>query len=126
METKKMIEYYVRLREKKTRMENIHKEAMAPIRSAMLDLENRMLGQMNEMGVTSLSAKGVGTAYQTTRVSASVADRDAFRQFCEENDMWELADIRAGKTAIRERLNDTGELPPGINWREDIGVNFKK
>lgn len=126
MNVKKMIEYYIRLRDKKSEMENAHKEAMAPIRSAMTDLENRMLAHMNDEGTTSLSAKGLGTAYQTTRVSATVADREEFKRYCEENDAWELADIRAGKTAIREMLNDTGELPPGINWREDIGVNFKR
>ena len=126
MNIEKSIDYYIRLRDRKAEVEAKHREELAPIKSAMSELENKMLAYMNETGTTSVSAKGVGTSYQTTRVNATVADRDAFMKYCEENDAWELADIRAGKTAIRAMLEDTGELPPGINWSESIGVNFKR
>lgn len=126
MDIERLIQGYVKLRDKKAEMEAAHKNAMAPIRKLMVDVENKMLEYMHETGLTSLSAKGVGTAYQTTRVSATVADRDLFKSYCEENDSWELADIRAGKAAIRAMLEDTGELPPGVNWSESVGVNFKR
>lgn len=125
MDIEKLVEAYVKLRDKKSEIESRHKDELAPIRKLMVDIEGKMLQQMEEMNTTSLRTKA-GTAYQTVRVSATVADRDAFRNYCAENDAWELADIRAGKTAIRAMVEDTGELPPGINWREDIGVNFKR
>jgi len=126
MDVDRLIGGYVKLRDKKAELEAKHREELAPVRKLMAEIENRMLGYMNESGLTSLSSKGVGTAYQTTRVSATVADRDAFKGYCEQEDAWELADIRAGKAAIRAMVEETGELPPGINWREDIGVNFKR
>jgi hypothetical protein len=125
MDIEKLVEGYVKLRDKKAEVESRHKDELAPIRKLMADIENKMLQQMEQMNTTSLRTKA-GTAYQTTRVSATVADRDIFRDYCAVNDAWELADIRAGKTAIRAMVEETGELPPGINWREDIGVNFKR
>ena len=125
MDIERLVEGYVKLRDKKSEIESRHKEELAPIKKLMADIEVRMLAAMQDMHTTSLKTKS-GTAYQTTRVSATVADRDVFKKYCEENDAWELADIRAGKAAIRAMVEETGDLPPGINWREDIGVNFKR
>lgn len=125
MNVERLVEGYVKLRDRKSAIEAKHKEELAPIRKLMDEVEAKMLAAMMETNTTSLKTKA-GTAYQTTRVSATVADRDAFKTYCTDNDAWELADIRAGKTAIRAMVEETGELPPGINWREDIGVNFKR
>lgn len=126
MDVEQLVQGYVSLRDRKAEIEAKHKAELAPIRGLMQKIEARMLSYMHETKTTSLAVKGVGTAYQTTRVSATVADRDAFKNYCLDNDAWELADIRAGKAAIRAMVEETGELPPGINWREDIGVNFKR
>jgi hypothetical protein len=126
MDVERLIKGYVLLRDKKAAMEAKHREELAPIREMMTKVENTMLQHMEETGTTSLSSKGVGTAYQTTRASATISDREAFKQYCEENDAWELADIRAGKTAIREMLESSGELPPGVNWSTVVAVNFKR
>lgn len=125
MDIEKLVQGYVQLRDKKAVMEAAHKETLAPLKKLMVDIENRMLGAMNDSNTTSLKTTA-GTAYQTKRVSATIADRDTFKKYCEENDAWELADIRAGKAAIRAMVEETGDLPPGVNWREDIGVNFKR
>lgn len=125
MDIEKLVSGYVQLRDKKAQMEAAFREEIAPIKQLMADIENKMLEQMNELNTTSLKTEA-GTAYQTKRVSATIADRDVFKEYCTENDAWELADIRAGKSAIRAMLEETGELPPGVNWREDIGVNFKR
>jgi len=125
MDIEKLVSKYVQLRDKKSEMEARHREEIAPIKKYMADIEIMMLKQMGELNTTSLKT-AAGTAYQTKRTSATVADRELFRNYCLENDAWELADIRAGKSAISAMVEETGDLPPGINWREELGVNFKR
>jgi len=125
MDIEKLVSKYVQLRDKKSELEAKHREELAPIKKYMQDIEVMMLKQMGELNTTSLKTTA-GTAYQTKRTSATVADRELFRSYCLENDAWELADIRAGKSAIAAMVEETGDLPPGINWREELGVNFKR
>lgn len=121
----KLVALYVRLRDEQSVMEKRHKEELAPFKKGKADIEARMMQVMQELKTESLKTKA-GTAYQTKRVSATVADRETFKSYCETEDAWYLADIRVSKTAVRAQLDETGELPPGINWREDIGINFKR
>lgn len=120
-----LVAAYRHIRDRKAEIEQEFKEKLAPLNAALSRIETETLKRMQECGAKSLQTKS-GTAYQTVRVSASVADREAFRAYCEAEDAWELADIRASKAAIRAMLEETGELPPGINWRESIGVNFRR
>lgn len=125
MDTHKLIEGYVRLRNRKTELEAKHKEELRPIRDMMDKIEAKLLAEMLDTGLTQFKGPG-GTAYQTTKTTATVADREAFRQFVLDEDAWDMADIRAAKSAIKAHKEEFGELPPGINWREELGVNFRQ
>ena len=125
MDSAMMIESYIRLRNRKTEIEARHKEELRPVRDLMAKLEAKMLESMAESGLTQMKGPG-GTAYRTTRTSATVADREAFRRFILAEDAWDMADIRAAKAAITAYKEEFGELPPGVNWREELGVNFRQ
>lgn len=125
MDIERLVGGYVRLRDKKAELEARHKEELAPIRKMMEDIEVRMLQAMQESNTTSLKT-GAGTAYKTVRTSATVADRSTFKGWIVSEDAWEFADLRVNKTAVAAYREETGELPPGVNWREELGVNFRR
>lgn len=125
MDTHKLIEGYVRMRNRKAELEAKHKEELRPIREMMDKIEAKLLTEMLNTGLTQFKGPG-GTAYKATKTSATVADREAFRQFILEEDAWDMADIRAAKSAIKAYKEEFDELPPGVNWREELGVNFRQ
>ena len=125
MNHEELVMRYRQLRDRKVEMQERHKEELAPVNKLMQAVENRMLKEMLEEGFESIKTKA-GTAYKTTRTSASVADRTAFLDFVREEGMWEMLESRANKLAVEAYREETGDLPPGINWREDVGVNFRK
>jgi hypothetical protein len=89
-------------------------------------LEANFLAKFQKNGTDSLTVRGVGTAYTSTKTSASVADHEIFMQFIKDNDEWGLLDARALKSAIEVYKEQHQALPPGINWSEEIVVNVRK
>jgi len=121
----KWIGGYIKLRDKKSEMEERHREEMAPINELMAKIEAQMLEHMSEEGATSIKTEA-GTAYRTTRTSTSVADRSAFMGFVIENEAWEFLESRANKSAVVAYKEEHDDLPPGLNWREQVVVNFRR
>jgi len=124
-EIRQLVELYVQLREKKTVLKKAFEARSKPLNESMRDIEAKVLEHMNSLGAESFKTKA-GTAYKSTRTSASLADRDAFWDYVITNDMPELLELRAGKAACQEFLEAHGELPPGVSWREEQTVNFRK
>lgn len=120
-----IIDRYVKLRDKKSQMEAAHKEALAPINQAMDRLENAILDRLNQQGVESVRTTA-GTAYKSTSVSVTVADKQVFRQWLIENGQWEMADIRAAKTNVAEYRASNDDIPPGLNYRESLSVGIRR
>lgn len=95
-------------------------------KGAQEKIEAALLKRFQANGITSLAIKGVGTAYTSSRTSASVADKEAFFNFVKDNDEWALTDIRASKANIELYKEQNQALPPGINYSEEITVNVRR
>ena len=89
-------------------------------------LEAVFLERFQRNGTDSMTVHGVGTAYTTNRTSASAADKEIFLDFVKDNNEWGLLDTRPLKSAIETYKQEHGELPPGINWSEEIVVNVRR
>lgn len=89
-------------------------------------LEAKLLDVFNQTGMDSVKTE-FGTAYASTRTTASVADRDAFMDFVKGKQEWSLLEVRVNKTAVDQfRSANDDELPPGINVREERVVNIRR
>mgnify|MGYP006295887309 CR=1 FL=1 len=55
-----------------------------------------------------------------------MADKEAFLDFVRKNDLWQLVDMRPLKAGIKEYREVNDDLPPGINWREERTVQFRR
>lgn len=120
-----IIDRYVKLRDKKSQMDAAHKEALSPINLAMDRLEGAILERLNQQGVESVRTTA-GTAYKSTTVSVTVADKQIFQRWLIENGQWEMADIRAAKTNVAEYRAANDDIPPGLNYRESLSVGIRR
>ena len=125
MTTDVLIEKYIQLRDKKTQMKSEFDAKLAPVEEAMQKIEAHLMKTLNELGSDRIGGP-TGVAFKSTQNSATVADKELFRQFVLENDRWELADIRASKTAVKEYIDENDDLPPGINWRSETVIRVNR
>jgi hypothetical protein len=125
-ELDKLINQYVLLRDRKRAIEAQHTAQLAPYRKVMSELEGLMLDYMQRAGVDSVSTSG-GTAYQSTKRSATIKDGAAFRKFVVETGAYNLVDWRANANAVFDYLGaHEGTPPPGVNPSSRVTVNFRR
>lgn len=112
-------------KEEKAAKEAAFKEAMTPINANIAKLESAILNKMAIDGVQSYKTES-GTAYRSTRVKISCPDKAAFMDFVKDNNMFELLEVRPLKSAVEEYKTGRGVLPPGVDYNEEITLNFRK
>ena len=126
MKLSEAVSLYIQLRDKKAQMKAEFDALVAPVQEKMDKLEAKLLDVFNQTGMDSVKTE-FGTAYATTRSSASVADRDTFMDFVKANEEWALLEVRVSKTAVEQyRSANDDELPPGVNIREERVVNIRR
>jgi len=121
----KLVEIYIQLRDRRAQRKAAYENEDADDKTKQEKIEALLLVKFNEEGVESVRTEA-GTAYKTTRVSTSVADRDAFFDFVRANNAFDMLEARASKDAIKQYRAANDDLPPGINWSEAIVVNVRR
>jgi phage host-nuclease inhibitor protein Gam len=125
MKLSEAVELYIKMRDKKAELKAEFDAKVAPLNEKMDKLEAKLLDVFNQTGMDSVKTES-GTAYTTTRVTASVADKDVFMTHVRENDDWGLLEVRASKTAIEQYRSVHDDIPPGISMREERVVNVRR
>lgn len=137
---------YLKLRNTKKDLETQAKAKIAPLNEGMDMIEACFLSKMLELGVDSLKNER-GTPYKSEQVSITVADNSAFVGFVLdralaglpvseaarevikkaifESGQLALIEARASKSAVEAFLEETQELPPGLNRRAEAKVNVR-
>lgn len=116
---------YVKVRDTIKKLKDDFEKSIEPL----VDLQNSLTGWlqhfMDQNGVDSVKTNG-GTAYTSTKYTASLADPDAFMQFVIENKQFDLIDRKANVTAVRDYTATNGNLPPGVNLSSIQTVNVRR
>lgn len=120
-----LVEKYIQLRDKKAEIAAAYKEKVAKLDATLTKIEGVLLSQFDELGMESVRTKA-GTAYKSSRASATVADWDTVLAYIQQNNLWNMLDHRVSKKAVEEFKEAHGDLPPGVNWREEIVVNVRR
>ena len=120
-----VVKGYIKLRDKKNQLKKDQAEVLKPLTEKMNLLENWLLRDLQTRKVESQKT-AEGTAYITTMSAATVKDRDAFFDFVKENNMWDLLENRVSKSVVRDYLEDTGEVVPGVNYQETVAVRIRR
>lgn len=125
MKLSEAVSLYIQMRDKKAQMKADFEASIAPLNEKMEKLEAKLLDVFNKTGMDSVKTEH-GTAYTTTRTTASVADRDAFMEYVKANEEWSLLEIRASKTAVEQFKAVHDDIPPGVSIREERVVNIRR
>lgn len=125
MTLNEVVEKYIALRDKKAVLKAKYDQEAGRIDTILDTLEARLLQAFDSTGVESVRT-AAGTAYTSTRSSATVADWDAVLSHVRSNGAWELLEHRVNKTAIAQFKAANETIPPGVNWREERVVNIRR
>ena len=120
-----LVTKYIELRDAKATLAAAYKEKVAKLDAVMTTIEGFILESFNEMGIDSAKT-AAGTAYKSTRTSATVADWDATLAFIKSKGLWNLLKHDVAKKAVEEFRDAHNDLPPGLNWREEIVINVRR
>lgn len=120
-----VIRIYMKLREQKTAIEAEVKEKVSTIKEKMEKIEAFLLDQMDKQGLSSFKSE-YGTAYLTTVDFASVSDWNALTEFVHKNNAYDLFEKRVCKSAVRDYIKTTKNVPPGVNYGTKLNVSIRK
>ena len=124
----KRVQQYVQIRDLLKAMDAEHEAKRKPI----VELQQILSGRIQQFMVDNKITKGIrteaGTAYVSTRYTASLADPEAFMKYVIENKDFDLIDRRANATAVKEYVGKHNSLPPGCNLNaiQTVGVRRGK
>ena len=126
MKLNELVGKYVQLRDQKAKIKAEYDAKVAAVDNVLDKIEAVLLKTFEDTGMESVKTE-FGTAYKSVRTSASVADWDAFFAHVRENGAFELIERRCNKTAVEQfKAANDGQLPPGLNWREERVVNIRR
>lgn len=121
-----LLKMFIALRDRRAERKAAYQADDEGDRTKQDKIEVEFLRRFGERGIDNVSARGVGTAYRSTRSSATVADWDSFLEHVKGNDAWEFLERRVNKTAVEQFKAVNDDLPPGVNWAETQVVNFRR
>lgn len=121
----KRVKQAIDLRDKIKTIQKRQKEELRPYLEVQEKLEMLILSWLNATNSKNVATEH-GTAYITTRNSATVADMEVFWQFVQEKGLYDLIDKRANAPAVAEFIEANGSAPPGVNFRQMQDVNVRR
>lgn len=120
-----VVEKYIQIRDAKARLVEKHKAQLAPLNNLLEEMEGFLLAEFDKLGLDSAGCPA-GTAYRSTRTSATVADWDATLAYIREHELWNMLEHRVAKKAVEEFIEANNDIPPGVNISRDITINVRR
>jgi len=121
-----LLKLFIALRDRRAKRKAAYDDDDANDKDKQNKIEVEFLRRFQERGIDNVAARDIGTAYKSTRSSATVADWEVVLDYVQEHEAWELLERRVNKTAVEQFKSVEGDLPPGINWSETQVVNFRR
>lgn len=121
-----LIQEYIHLRDGKKAAEDAIKTWLNNNFNHRMDrIETELMAFLNDAKSDSVKSEH-GTAFKRTETSVTVANSSEFSRFVISEELWELIDFRANKTAVKEYLEKTEALPPGVNLSAVTVLSVRK
>jgi hypothetical protein len=122
-----LIGEFIKLRDEKKKADDKVSEFMkATYNDRMFEIQVILQDMLNQLGTDSFKDNDVGIAFKNTKRSVTHADKKAFAEYVIANQAWHLLDFTASKTAVTEMLEETGHLPPGLNFTQETVISIRK
>ncbi|MDE2102748.1 MAG: hypothetical protein KGL39_36220 [Patescibacteria group bacterium] len=125
MKIDELVSIYIRLRDRRAARKKEYDEADAADKASQEKIEAKLLTTFNENGLTTAGCE-LGTAYTSTRTSATVADWETLLEFIRKHDSWAMLEHRVSKKAVEDYMAANEELPPGVSISREVVVNIRR
>lgn len=125
MKLDEVVKNYIALRDRKAEIKAEYDAKAAKIDDVLDKVEAKILEYFEQSGLESIRTDA-GTAYKSTRNSATVGDWDSVLAHILETENYQLLEHRVSKKAVEEYRMANEDLPPGVNWRSEVTVNVRR
>lgn len=126
MKDSQLVELYIKVRDRRAQRKAAFDNEDTDDKSRQEKIEAILLVRFEESGLESVRT-AAGTAYKSSKTSVAIADKEAFFfDWIIPNKAWEFLDLKANKSSIVEYKKINNDLPPGINWREEVTINVRR
>lgn len=116
---------YVAVRDRIKAIKDEQEKALEPL----VELQNMLTGWLQSVldktGAESIKT-AAGTAYTTTRYTASLSDPKAFMDFVITTKNFDLLDRKANVTAVKDYLSENKMFPPGVNLSSIATIGVRR
>lgn len=120
-----MIEKALLFRDKIAEIKKRQTQELEPLRSMLELLEAALMEGLNEDGADSIKCEA-GTAYKTTRTSATVDAWSDTLDYIRDKEAWELLEARVSKTAALEIMKEIQGPIPGVRVTTEVALNIRR
>jgi len=122
----KMVKVFVKMRDAKAEMAARHKLEEATIEEQMDVLKHAIEEEIKATGGTAIKTE-FGTATRVVKRRFWTADKDAFLQFCIENKVEGMLDVRVAQKNTGEWIDaHPDQIPNGINVEQKYDVVVRR
>ncbi|HEY7822833.1 MAG TPA: hypothetical protein VIG24_08375, partial [Acidimicrobiia bacterium] len=94
-----LVTQFVKLRDKLKEADKAHKDKTKTARDYLEQLNGKLLERLNAIGGESVKT-AAGTAYRTTRRSATISDGKVFREYVISTEAYDMVDWKANANAV--------------------------
>lgn len=88
-------------------------------------IQMKLMAIANSVGTDSLKCK-FGTAFKQLKESFRVGSWDQILEYIKETDNFQMLEKRIGKLATKEIYENTGKLPPGVEYFAEVEMVVRK
>ena len=92
----------------------------------MEQIQAWLLEKSRELGVDSFASREHGTAFKSQKDKYQVSDWNAYLDWMKKTDNLHCVEKRCAKLAVKEIHNETGEVPPGLDYIVEITMDVRK
>jgi hypothetical protein len=117
----KLVEQMFELRKEKEDLKQAEKE----INKMLDELTQKAIDLMETQGIDSLRVSS-GTVSRSVALYPSVADKQAFINFCVANNRPDLMVVSANRGTFKEYFEQYNEYPDGLDAYEKATLNFRR
>lgn len=119
------INTYVATRDDLARERKEYNTYEAKAKNYMDRIEMFIKTKADEMGVDSVRTAS-GTAYRTVKTQYRVGNWEEYLAWMKETDNFQCLEKRAAKNAVKEIHDETGEIPPGLEYHAEVGFDVRR
>ena len=127
MKLDELVANYIKLRDKKSQLKKQYDEKVAKVDAVMDKMEAIILKTFQDSGIDS-ARTDAGTAYISTRTSATVGSREEFLSWVlqDPDERSIFLENKVSKVAVEQFKAANDDLPPGINFRSEVTVGVRR